>query len=314
MPVNRKITVVMYHYVRDLERSRFPAIKGLSIERFKRQLDHIQTHYTPITVEMLLETLRSAEQSLPPNPVLLTFDDGYGDHFANVFPMLDTLGIQGCFFPPAQAILEHKVLDVNKIHFVLASGRKPDALLDRVLRTVHETAPEYPLQRKEFYLEQLGGDHRYDSREVVALKRLLQRDLPEPIRQAVVRALFAKYVTADETAFACELYMSLDQIACMHRHGMHFGSHGYSHAWLNHMSPEAQVAEIDRSLDFLRRAGCVNNEWTMCYPYGGFNESLLNILRERKCRAGFAVDFRVADLDTDDFLALPRVDTNDLPS
>lgn len=312
--MNRKVTIVMYHYVRDLERSRFPAIKGLSIERFRHQLDHIQAHYTPITVEMLLEALRSAEQSLPPNPVLLTFDDGYNDHFANVFPMLDALGIQGCFFPPAQAILEHKVLDVNKIHFMLASGLNPDALLDRVLRVVQETDPEYPLQRKEYYLQQLGGDHRYDSREVVALKRLLQRDLPEPIRQAVVRALFAKYVTADETAFACELYMSLDQIACMHRHGMHFGSHGYSHAWLNHLSPEAQVAEIDRSLDFLQNLGVGRDGWTICYPYGGFNAPLLQILRPRGCRLGFSVEFRVADLDTDDSLTLPRVDTNDLPS
>jgi len=31
----------MYHYVRDLKRSRFPAIRGLSVERFCRQPDYI---------------------------------------------------------------------------------------------------------------------------------------------------------------------------------------------------------------------------------------------------------------------------------
>ncbi len=123
----RKVTIVMYHYVRELGRSRFPEIKGLSLERFSRQLDHIQANYTPVTVEMILDALKSPEQSLPPNALLLTFDDGYSDHFTNVFPLLDARGIQGCFFPPARAILEHKVLDVNKIHFVLAAVRDPES-------------------------------------------------------------------------------------------------------------------------------------------------------------------------------------------
>ena len=312
--MNRAVTIVMYHYVRDLGRSRFPAIKGLSLERFSRQLDYIQAQYTPITIETLLDALQSPEQALPPNAILLTFDDGYSDHFANVFPVLDARGIQGCFFPPAEAILEHKVLDVNKIHFVLASVRDPEALLHRVLKLVLETAPDYPLQSKDFYCEKLGGDHRFDSREVVTLKRLLQRELPEPIRQPVVQGLFAEYVTNDETAFACELYLSLDQIACMRRHGMHFGSHGYSHAWLNHLAPQAQTVEIDRSLEFLKNLGIAADNWTICYPYGGFNDSLLQLLRSRGCRLGFSVEARMADLDQDDRLTLPRIDTTDLPS
>ena len=39
--MNQFVTIVMYHYVRDLERSRFPAIKGLSLDRFWRQLRYI---------------------------------------------------------------------------------------------------------------------------------------------------------------------------------------------------------------------------------------------------------------------------------
>ena len=314
MPMNRSLTIVMYHYVRDLERSRFPAIKGLSVERFCRQLDYIHDHYTPIGVENVLEALSVPRSELPPNAILLTFDDGYSDHFVNVFPLLEARGIRGAFFPSAQTILEHKVLDVNKIHFVLASGRDPDALLDRVLQAVSEAAPEYRLQSKESYLKKLGGNHRYDRREVVTLKLLLQRELPEPIRRPVVRALFAECVTSDEAAFACELYLSVSQIECMRRHGMHIGGHGHTHAWLNHLSPEAQAFEVDQSLEFLQKLGVRKEEWTMCYPYGGYNDSLLQILRDRKCRLGFSAEVRVADLDTDDYLALPRIDTNDLPS
>jgi peptidoglycan/xylan/chitin deacetylase (PgdA/CDA1 family) len=304
----------MYHYVRDLQRSRFPGIKGLSIERFRRQLDYIQEHYTPIAVEDLLEALSSHGKKLPSNAILLTFDDGYSDHFLNVFPLLDARGIRGCFFPPAQAVLEHRVLDVNKIQFVLATIPDAAALLDQVFVSLDEFRSKHALKSREEYLLTVPGEHRYDTREVTVLKRLLQRELPEPVRAEIVRRLFARYVTADEEAFACELYMSVDQIACLRRHGMHIGSHGYAHAWLNHLSPEAQAVEIDRSLTFLGQLGIGKNEWTMCYPYGGFNDSLLQLMRERQCEVGFTVEARVADLDVDDRLTLPRIDTNDLPS
>ena len=314
MTLNRKVTIVMYHYVRDLEHSRFPALKGLCLARFRRQLNHIQTHYNPITVETLLEALDSTDRSLPRNAILLTFDDGYSDHFMNVFPLLEEHKIQGCFFQPAQVIHEHKVFDVNKIHFVLASAPDPMRLLERVFSSLDEFRSEFSLKTREVYLQELAEAHRFDTCEVIILKRLLQRALPRPVRTEIVRRLFAEYVTSDEAAFASELYMSMDQIACLRRHGMHIGSHGYTHAWLNHLSPLAQAVEIDRSLEFLQTLGIARDDWTMCYPYGGFDDSLLHILRARRCRLGFTAEARVADLDADDRLLLPRVDTNDLPS
>jgi peptidoglycan/xylan/chitin deacetylase (PgdA/CDA1 family) len=312
--MSRKVTIVMYHYVRDLEHSRFPAIKGLSAEGFGRQLDYIQARYTPITAEDLIRALSSAKNELPTNSILLTFDDGYIDHFTNVFPLLDARGIQGCFFPSAQTLAENVVLDVNKIQFVLASVPDAGILLDQVLYSLAEFRSEHALKTKEAYLLALMGKNRYDSSEVTMLKRLLQRELPGPVRGEIVRRLFVEYVTADEAAFARELYMSADQIACLRRHGMHIGGHGYSHAWLNHVSPEAQVVEIDRSRDFLQKLGVGQKEWTMCYPYGGYNDSLLQMVQERHCRLGFTAEARVADLDLDNPLTLPRVDTNDLPS
>lgn len=312
--MNRTVTIVMYHYVRDLKRSRFPAIKGLSMERFRRQLDYIEAHFNPVTVEDILETMSAPERELPENSILLTFDDGYSDHFLNAFPILDDRGIQGCFFPSAKAVLEHVVLDVNKIQFVLAAVPDTAALLEQVFASLDEFRSEHALKGKEAYLLAVTEKHRYDPHEVTVLKRLLQRELPEAVRTEVVRRLFIEHVTSDEEAFACELYMSMDQIACLGRHGMHIGSHGYTHAWLNHIPLEAQAVEIDRSMEFLEKMGIGKDDWTICYPYGGFNDSLLQLLRGHQCRLGFTVETRVANLDVDDRLMLPRVDTNDLPS
>jgi len=304
----------MYHYVRDLEHSRFPGINGLSIERFRRQLDYIQTHFVPITVDRLLQAARSVDNELPSNSILLTFDDGYSDHFTNVFPLLDAEGIQGCFFPPAKAVLENRVLDVNKIHFVLSAVPDAGRLLDQVFGSLSEFESQYTFKTREAYFQSFVGDHRYDTREVIFLKRLLQRELPEPVRAEIVRRLFAEYVTSDEASFSRELYMSVEQMASMRTRGMHIGSHGYSHAWLDRLSPDDQAVEIDRSIEFLRLLGVPATDWTMCYPYGGYNDSLLQLLRTRNCQLGFGVESRTADLAEDERLALPRIDTNDLPN
>ena len=34
-----KLDIVMYHYVRPISKSRYPKIKGLELEAFKKQLD-----------------------------------------------------------------------------------------------------------------------------------------------------------------------------------------------------------------------------------------------------------------------------------
>lgn len=312
--MHRTVTIVMYHYVRDLEHSRYPRIKGLTVDGFRNQLAHIESHYSPISANDLLEAVNFPHRSLPENAILLTFDDGYIDHYDHVLPMLKEKGMTACFYPMAQAILEHRVLAVNKIQFILAAVENVWPLIDEVFEALDEFRAQYPLKSREAYLMSVTDKHRYDPREVTIFKRLLQRELPEPVRAELVDRLFKQHVTANEEEFSNGLYMSLDQLRELHDAGMHVGSHGYSHAWLNHLLPEAQQTEIDLSLGFLRQAGIPLENWTMCYPYGGYDESLLGVLRQRECKLGFTVEARVADLEREGRLTLPRIDTNDLPS
>src|SRR5687767_5962186 len=116
-----RVTLVMYHYVRDLRRSRYPGIKGLTIDAFRGQLAYLRKHYNFVSGAEVIAAIADGHR-LAPRAALLTFDDGYIDHFANVFPILDREQIPACFFPPAASVLEGRILDVNKIHFVLASG------------------------------------------------------------------------------------------------------------------------------------------------------------------------------------------------
>jgi peptidoglycan/xylan/chitin deacetylase (PgdA/CDA1 family) len=307
------LTVVTYHYVRDLEHSRYPAIKGLTTKAFKEQVVYLQKHYQPIRVEDILSTLSAAKPHIPTNAVLLTFDDGYLDHYSNVFPILDEAGIQGCFFPPAKAILENEVLDVNKIHFVLASMPDKSPIIEFIFSMLDRHRIEWELPSNEDYFRKYAHANRFDTAQVIFIKRILQKGLPEPLRREIVDKLFTTYVTEDEAAFSRELYMNLEQLACMKRNGMMIGSHGYGHNWLDSIDKQQQESEIDCSLEFLAAIGCEIDEWIMSYPYGAYDSSLLEVVRQRGCKLGFTTEARRGDLSKDDPLVFPRFDTNDLP-
>jgi len=70
-----RLTVVMYHYVHDLSRSKYPGIKGLDLKLFLEQIQYLKKYYQIIRMEDLLENLNTGKP-LPPRALLLTFDDG----------------------------------------------------------------------------------------------------------------------------------------------------------------------------------------------------------------------------------------------
>jgi peptidoglycan/xylan/chitin deacetylase (PgdA/CDA1 family) len=303
----------MYHFVRDLKRSRYPRIKGLDLAEFVEQINYIGRYYTPITMDELIDAARSDSHDLPPNAVLLTFDDGYIDHFENVFPILVKHRIQGSFFPPAKPIVEHRVLDVNKIHFVLAAVEDKSRIIRRIFDEIEKNMAGHGLERPETYYAKLGVPNRYDTAEVVFIKKVLQAALPEELRARIAAKLFAEFVTSDELEFASELYVDVEQLRHMRSNGMHVGSHGFGHYWMNTLSPEQQETEVSLALHFLDRLGCDLRNWTMCYPYGAYDDSLQGILRSKGCAVGLTTRVAIAELASDGPLTLPRIDTNDLP-
>lgn len=306
------LTIVMYHYVRELPLTRYPAIKGLRTSQFRHQLNYLRRFYTFVTRAQCLEALHGG-RPLPANAVVLTFDDAYADHYTDVFPLLHEYGIEGWFFPPVRAVRFGEVLSVNKIHFVLASTAQPATLVPEVRRMVDDLRADFSLRPSEEYYQELAVANRYDDADVIFLKRLLQHALPESARDQIVDRLFAHYVTDNEQAFAHELYMTEDQLRCMSRAGMYVGSHGYGHYWLNTLTPEQQEREVGLSLEFLAELGAPTKDWVMCYPYGGYNESLLAILRRHDCGLGLTTHVGIASLNRAGALTLARLDTNDLP-
>ena len=311
------LTVVMYHYVRDLKNSRYPEIKGCDVRLFKEQVLFLKKHYNFVTVEQVLDSYYN-QTVLPEKAVLLTFDDAYKDHFEYAFPILEHEHVQGAFYPPVKAVTEHTVLDVNKIHFILAStpADKFDKLLNEIKLQLDKYKEEFQLESYNYYFEKLAVANRFDPKEVIFVKRLLQVELKEELRKKITDDIFVKVVGIDESAFSRELYMSIDQIKCMVDCGMHIGSHGYDHYWLSSLPKEMQEFEIAKSIEFIDMVGGDSNNWTICYPYGDYNQDTIDLLKKHGCKMGLTTDVNVAnisDKNSDAIFKLPRLDTNDLP-
>lgn len=306
------VTIIMYHYIRDLKNSRFPNIKGLDKEKFIGQIEYLKKNYHFTTMEEVIYSLESKEK-LPPKSVLLTFDDAYTDHFTNVFPILDEYQIQGSFYAPVKAITEHVVLDVNKIHFILASQQDYNTLIKDIQLWLEKHQKEFQLKSFEYYYKKLAHVGRYDTKDVIFIKRLLQVELNESIRMMLVDELFLKYVGMNEASFSRELYMDASQLKTMLKYGMHIGSHGFNHYWWNRLKEKELEEEIDRSMHFLNELGVDMSQWTACYPYGSYSEEAVKMLAERKCKLAVTTEVRIADLERDHRFLMPRLDTNDLP-
>jgi peptidoglycan/xylan/chitin deacetylase (PgdA/CDA1 family) len=306
------LTIVMYHYVRPLKLTRFPEIKGLDLVLFEEQLAYLARHYSVISMERLIDAI-GGRGELPPRPVLLTFDDGYLDHYTNVFPKLAERGMQGSFFPAACATLDRKILDVNKIHFTLASNVDPDLLVDTIEDACRQGARDYGLHDLEHYRSNYRVGNFLDPENVNYVKLMLQHALPLALRQQIIDQLFRRHVSTDEEAFAGELYASVEQLRLMRKSGMHIGSHGDLHMWLGTLPRAEQEADIDRSLALLDAVGMAPAYRTVCYPYGSYNGDTIDVVSSRGFKLALTTEVALATEIAGKRFELPRLDTNHLP-
>lgn len=306
--MRERVTIIMYHYVRPIAESRYPGIKGLELELFKEQLDFLQSRFKFVNCADVRNALHQG-QGLSENAVLLTFDDGYADHYQYVFPQLKKRGITGFFSMPGRILAERRLLDVNKIHFLLAST--PVDVLVSELRDMLGRSDCCDIAPFDVLYEKLAVANRFDTAETIFVKRLLQVELPESLRNALTDELFAKYFPISEKAFVNELYMTRDQIEVMVANGMEFGIHGYDHKWLGRLPEEEMKNDIAKAVDVF--SDVLPKDWCMCFPYGSFSDLAIDQAKSLGAGIGLSTEVRVASVGQDNPMILPRLDTNDFP-
>ncbi len=78
------VPIVMYHHVKNTQLGK----NAISPYEFECDLKYLkENHYNTITMSQLIDYVYEGTE-LPPNPIILSFDDGHIDTYKNVFPLL----------------------------------------------------------------------------------------------------------------------------------------------------------------------------------------------------------------------------------
>lgn len=304
------LTIITYHYVRPISESEFPGIKGLELEGFRRQLDFLEENYSIVSTEQVIAAV-TKDKKLPKRACWLTFDDGYKDHYIYVLPELIKRNLSGAFFPPKVVIEKDNLLDVNAIHYILSKTNNRKLLVSELYdHCLNNGVSQFQWNS---YYKVYGARSRWDDVDTNFVKQMLNHVLPENIRNLITKILFEKYVGKSTQEFSSKLYMNIEELCRLVKKGMYIGSHGSMHYRLDKISEEKQKEDIVQSLELLENVGIPTKDWIMCYPYGAYNNFTLSLIKELGASIGITTKVNIADLSTDNFLTLPRLDTNDFP-
>lgn len=231
------------------------------------------------------------------NCILLTFDDGTRDHYDVVYPILKKYNISGLFFLCSN-IFEHRILDVNIIHQIIANSQFDDLFsnFQKMLIENNITNDNYNMLINT----------EYDDKKMLYFKQMLQFILPDDIKNKILNKLANIYKVSLNFA---DYYMNIKQIKEMKENGMEFGFHTSTHKRLEKLSYEEQFNEIISNMDLLTKENIIDDDAAFSYPFGSYNCDTLNILMKNKIKYAFGINMKQFTYK-DNLLTIPRYDCN----
>ncbi|HWY78919.1 MAG TPA: polysaccharide deacetylase family protein [Candidatus Sulfotelmatobacter sp.] len=121
---SRGIPILTYHYIRDYNYPKDTLGISLSVSptTFDQQMNYLSSHgYTPITLDTLYGIFKG-KAARPAKPIVLTFDDGYIDFYANAYPILKKYNFHAVSFVVTGFVGQSAYLSWNNIHEMQSSG------------------------------------------------------------------------------------------------------------------------------------------------------------------------------------------------
>jgi len=257
------LTVLAYHRVCEYE----PVspwdtdLVSATPEGFRQQLDFIKEHFTP-TTSREIALWRQGKFTLPRNPIVLTFDDGYLDNYSVALPLLLHAGVPADFFICPWNIENRRLFWWDKIAFCLRKSHMRSIVLS------------YPLR---LHLDINEQEATEASR--LALLKLVKNTRDLDIERFVSELQQKADVQLDERKEAEKLLMRWEHVCALRRAGMGIGSHSYSHPILPLHNDEAIWKEMTDS-KFAIESRLRNEVFALSYPVGTCDNRTKTLARQ----------------------------------
>ncbi|MBK7539436.1 MAG: polysaccharide deacetylase family protein [Myxococcales bacterium] len=240
------LTVLTYHHIEDPEDgSPFdPGVADATPEQFRRQMEMVARYGTALSIDEVCRIFCDGERP-PPNPVLVTFDDGYRSCLEVATPILRQVGVPATFFVATRFVEERRLFWWERVSVLLASARQRRRGLVRL--AVPGAAAATPVE--------LAFDAGAPS-ALGTVTRLI-KDTPglelEALLSALALALGEPWTLQRDRELADRLIMTWDQVRALAAAGMDVESHTRSHRVLQTVPAAELHAELAGSRQDLER-------------------------------------------------------------
>ena len=284
------LRILTYHRVApvDEQPNLSPALLSAEPVGFAEQMRHLAEHYSPVSVQMLLDYYAQGAP-LPPRAVMVTFDDAYRCFAEHALPVMQRHNIPATLFVPT-AYPDHPETFFwwDRLYHAIKATTSPS--LETPAGIVHLVTPD---QRTSAFKQLREVVKRLPHEQ--AMKWLdgvyRQLDAPPPIHNV----------------------LTWDELRQLHRQGVTLGAHTQTHPLVNRITVDQAREEAVGALhDLTNQLGSVPP--IFAYPSGGFSDEVVRMLASEGFALAFTTIDGLNDLKTVDRLRLRRFNVSRLAS
>ncbi len=305
-PRRPRPVILMYHRVAVVRHDPW----GLAVdsERFEEQMAYVKHYRTPMSMDELVDRLRS--KTLPANAVAVTFDDGYRDNLVNAKQVLARHGVPATLFLATGFINQNTPFWWDELATMILASTQ--AIRDQQVWPGEPVTLDWgEAERSDITGGWRASDEPLTTRQkaYLAIWRRLQRATVE--ERDVAMNTLRRHLGTDHDPLGKP--MSSDEIRALLSDGLvELGAHTVTHPALTFLSRLESRREIDGSGHRCRELAAkrVNG---FAYPYGDMNLEV----RSDVARLGFSwacsTEGGFVDGKQPDIYALPRVAVPNAP-
>jgi peptidoglycan/xylan/chitin deacetylase (PgdA/CDA1 family) len=271
----RKLTIVAYHRVSDQPADQInKSLPFLFVSQrlFDAHVRFYKKFYHIITFSDIAEYEKNG--GIPPNSLIITFDDGYEDNYSLAFPVLKKNNVSAVIFVATNFIGTKMVSWWDEIFFRLSVlNEKKSGFSDPEKDNLSKILERFNCDPAGFFgtLGQL--DREYISKLIQALRLVT----PTP----------ADFLDSNR-------FMNTEQIQGMKNH-IEFGSHTCSHVSLEVEKSERAMTELNASRHYLseltRTKIC-----SFAYPTGHYSARSSEMVKQAGYQYAVTLDIGINDL------------------
>jgi peptidoglycan/xylan/chitin deacetylase (PgdA/CDA1 family) len=201
----------------------------------------------------------------------LTFDDGWRDNYEVAFPLLREVKVPATIFLPVAMIDTGCRLWFSRLwelaEKTLAGGVSPAFV--------------------RYFRKRVPGWTQSDMGEAgLSALILAMLNLNGGYIEEIVNDAFRELAVEEDKK---RQLLSWEEVTCMSRSGISFGSHGQRHYTLSTLAKREKEEEIGGSLAFLREKN-INSTPFFCFPNGRWDQEALAMLEEAGYQGGVTTE------------------------